>query len=401
MLRPLLAPLLHAKTSSALVISAHITLTSPKFLYNFLFISLILLKIPCTSTYIHNLLFPKFECGCLQLNSNQLAFLGVPVFITSMATKVQALAKPVSEQRAILGPTGNRVRASEDPKRKTEVAKKPQRPIKPASRIPEPVIRNNGSVDSSCSSDSSSSTASPAKKIESSRRTVTVKRKNVKNMKIVPDNSSEIPEASRIISEPIKRCDWITPNSDPLYISFHDEEWGVPVYDNRKLFELLVFSQALAELSWPAILNKRDIFRKLFDNFEISSIAQFTEKRLLSLKVNGSLLLSEPKLRAIVENAKQMLKVQQQFGSFSNYCWSFVNHAPVRNGFRYARQVPVKTPKAELISKDLMQRGFRCVGPTVVYSFMQVSGMVNDHLLRCFRYQECNANPKNDLKPKI
>lgn len=96
-----------------------------------------------------------------------------------------------------------------------------------------------------------------------------------------------------------------------------------------------------------------------------------------------------------------LLQVQQEFGSFSNYCWNFVNHAPVRNGFRYARQVPVKTPKAELISKDLMQKGFRCVGPTVVYSFMQVSGIVNDHLLTCFRYQQCNADAKKDLKPKI
>lgn len=315
-----------------------------------------------------------------------------------MATKVQSLARPVSEQRAILGPTGNRVRASEDPKRKTEVPKKPK---KPAPKIPEPVIRNNASVDSSCSSESSTSSAASAKRMENSRRSVTAKRNGVKNMKVVPHASAEIPEASPMNSGPIKRCDWITPTSDPLYISFHDEEWGVPVYDDRKLFELLVFSQALAELSWPAILSRRDIFRKLFDNFDISSVSQFTEKKLLSLKVNGSLLLSEPKLRAIVENAKQMLKVQQEFGSFSNYCWNFVNHAPVRNGFRYARQAPVKTPKAELISKDLMQKGFRCVGPTVVYSFMQVSGIVNDHLLTCFRYQQCNADAKKDLKTKI
>lgn len=164
------------------------------------------------------------------------------MFITSMATKVQALAKPVSEQRAILGPTGNRVRASEDPKRKTEVAKKPQRPIKPASRIPEPVIRNNGSVDSSCSSDSSSSTASPAKKIESSRRTVTVKRKNVKNMKIVPDASSEIPEASRIISEPIKRCDWITPNSGKLSLLFGKIFQIYEVVDKLKVFNAIIFT---------------------------------------------------------------------------------------------------------------------------------------------------------------
>ncbi|KAL5777952.1 hypothetical protein ACOSP7_010878 [Xanthoceras sorbifolium] len=320
----------------------------------------------------------------------------------SVAIKLQSSANPVSEPRAILGPTGNRVRASEDPKRKTEAPKKPQRAKNRVQEIPAPVVRNNDSVDSSCSSDCSSSSGSSAKKkLESSRRNVTAKRNRVKNVKVVPDGGVEIEGISPKVSGPIKRCDWITSNSGPLYTSFHDEEWGVPVYDDRKLFELLVFSQALGELSWPAILNKRDIFRELFDNFDISSIAQFTEKKLLSLKVNGSLLLSEPKLRAIVENAKQMVKVQQEFGSFSNYCWRFVNHQALRNGFRYARQVPVKTPKAELISKDLMQRGFRCVGPTVIYSFMQVSGIVNDHLLTCFRYQECNANVKNDLKSKI
>lgn len=315
----------------------------------------------------------------------------------SVTTKLQSSAKPVAEPRAILGPTGNRVRSSEDPKRKTEALKKPQRPKKPVQEIPAPVVRNNVSTDSSCSSDSSSSSGSSAKKkLENSRRTSTAKRKGVKNVKVVPDGGG-----AEIVAGPIKRCDWITSNSDPLYTSFHDEEWGVPVYDDTKLFELLVFSQALGELSWPAILNKRDIFRKLFDNFDISSIAQFTEKKLLSLKVNGSLLLSEAKLRAVAENARQMLKVQLEFGSFSNFCWRFVNHQPVRNGYRYARQVPVKTPKAELISKDLMQRGFRCVGPTVVYSFMQLSGIVNDHLLTCFRYHECNANDKNDLKSKI
>lgn len=188
--------------------------------------------------------------------------------------------------------------------------------------------------------------------------------------------------------------------TDPIYTSFHDEEWGVPIHDDRKLFELLVFSQALAELTWPAILNKRDTFRKLFDNFDPSSIAQFNEKKLLSLKVNGNLLLSEPKLRAIVENAKQILKVQQECGSFSSYCWSFVNQKPIKNGFRYARQVPVKSPKADVISKDMLQRGFRCVGPTVIYSFMQVAGIVNGHLLSCFRYEECKINVEKVSKPK-
>lgn len=315
----------------------------------------------------------------------------------SVATKLQLSTKPVPEPRAILGPAGNRVRVSEELKRKAEKPKKPQPQINRASKIPEPAVRNSVSVDSSCSSDSSSSGSSAKKKVNSR----TVRRNGFRPVKVSPDVAEAAALSSPKISGPPKRCDWITPHSDPSYTIFHDEEWGVPVYDDRKLFELLVFSQALAELSWPAILNKRDIFRKLFDSFDPSSVALFTEKKLMSLKVNGSPLLSEPKLRAVVENAKQILKVQQEFGSFGEYCWSFVNHKPIRNGFRYARQVPVKTPKAELLSKDLMLRGFRCVGPTVVYSFMQVAGIVNDHLSTCFRFQECNTDLKEDLKPKI
>lgn len=304
----------------------------------------------------------------------------------SVATKLQSPAKPLSEGRVVLGPGGNRFRVSEEAKRKKEGLKKPQQHRKQSSEVPEAVVQNNLSFESSCSSDSSSS-GSSVKMVNSRGR---VKRNGLKPVKVVPHG----------VEVPAKRCDWITPNSDPLYTSFHDEEWGVPVHDDKKLFELLVLSQALAELSWPTILNKRDIFRKLFDNFDPSSIAKFSDKKLLSLKASGGTLLSEPKLRAVIENANQMLKVQQEFGSFSNYCWSFINHKPMKNGFRYARQVPVKTPKSELISKDLMQRGFRCVGPTVIYSFMQVAGLVNDHLLTCFRFQECNSNIKKDLQAK-
>lgn len=309
----------------------------------------------------------------------------------SGATRLRSAEKQMQEPpRAILGPAGNRVRVSEEAKRKIEVLKKSQqKPKKPVEKMSQAAVKNNLSVDSTCSSDSYSSSSSSGRN---------VKRNGTKQVKDVP-NGGEIKDVSSKKDGPVKRCDWITPNSDPLYMSFHDEEWGVPVHDDRKLFELLVFSQALAELSWLAILHMRDIFRKLFDQFDPSSIAQFTEKKLLSLKVNGNLLLSEPKLRAIVENAKQMLKIQQEFGSFSNYCWRFVNQKPLRNGFRYGRQVPAKTPKAELISKDLMQRGFRCVGPTVVYSFMQVAGIANDHLISCFRYQECNADVEKDFKP--
>ncbi|CAL5415592.1 unnamed protein product [Camellia sinensis] len=313
----------------------------------------------------------------------------------SVATELRSPAKSHSETRAILGPTGNRVRVSEEAKRKKEGLKRPQKPSRLVSEATRSIVLNNSSLDSTSSLESSSG-GSSVKMVSSKRR---VKPNGSNSVKVVPDGV-DLVSLSLLVSGPVKRCDWITPNSDPLYTSFHDEEWGVPVLDDRRLFELLVLSQALAEFTWPAILSRRDIFRKLFDNFDPSFVAKFTEKKLLSLRSNGSTLLSEPKLRAIVDNANQTLKIQQEFGSFSNYCWSFVNHKPIRNGFRYARQVPVKTPKAELISKDLMQRGFRCVGPSVVYSFMQVAGLTNDHLVTCFRYRECNTDVKKDLKPK-
>ncbi|CAL4929616.1 unnamed protein product [Urochloa decumbens] len=192
------------------------------------------------------------------------------------------------------------------------------------------------------------------------------------------------------------RCSWITPNSDPLYVAFHDEEWGFPVHDDRTLFELLTLSQALAELTWPAILSKREEFREMFDGFNSASVSGFTEKKISMLRSNGCVILSEQKIRAVVTNAKQMQKVVKEFGSFSNYCWSFVNHKPVTNCFRYARQVPTKTPKAEAISKDLMRRGFQCVGPTAIYSFMQVAGIVNDHLRCCFRFKACSKHKASE-----
>nr|XP_051206281.1 uncharacterized protein LOC127321297 isoform X1 [Lolium perenne] len=197
-----------------------------------------------------------------------------------------------------------------------------------------------------------------------------------------------------------RRCSWITANSESLYVAFHDEEWGVPVHDDRKLFELLTLSQALAELTWPVILSKREEFRAMVDGFYDASLGEFTDKKKMNQlpKSNGTRLLSEQKMRAVITNAKQIRKVVHEFGSFSNYCWSFVNHRPVTNGFRYARQVPSKTPKSEAMSKDMMRRGFRCVGPTTIYSFMQAAGIVNDHLPCCFRFDQVCRQAKVDEK---
>lgn len=190
-----------------------------------------------------------------------------------------------------------------------------------------------------------------------------------------------------------RRCAWATPTTDPFYVTFHDEEWGVPVHDDRRLFELLVLSCALAELTWPEILKRRQLFREIFMDFDPPAVSKINEKKLVAPGSVALSLLSEQKLRAVLENARQILKIADEFGSFDRYCWGFLNHKPIVSKFRYPRQVPVKSPKADIISKDMMRRGFRGVGPTVIYSFMQAAGLTNDHLVSCFRFEECNATP--------
>ncbi|KAJ6843502.1 uncharacterized protein M6B38_296945 [Iris pallida] len=286
-------------------------------------------------------------------------------------------AKPTPTLR----PSANkaRVRVSnqlEPPKKKKEETKK------------EEIARRRRRLDVSTDSSSTSSDSSSKGAGFGVRR----RGSGARPVKVAPEPVKGLLPAMLPLLPPAlgkRRCTWITANSEEVYVSFHDEVWGFPVHDDRKLFELLIFSEALAELSWPAILNKRDAFRMLFADFEPSSVAEFTEKRIISLNSCNNSLLSEQKLCAVIENARQMLKVIEEFGSFSRYCWNFVNHKPLANGYRYPRQVPVKTPKAEAMSKDMMRRGFRCVGPTVIYSFMQAAGIVNDHLASCFRYQEC------------
>jgi DNA-3-methyladenine glycosylase I len=174
--------------------------------------------------------------------------------------------------------------------------------------------------------------------------------------------------------------------TDSLRMSNHDRF-------HRRLFELLVLSGALAELTWPEILKRRQLFREIFVDFDPVAISKINEKKLVAPGSVANSLLSEQKLRAVVENARQILKIVDEFGSFDRYCWGFLNHKPIVSKFRYPRQVPVKSPKADMISKDMVRRGFRGVGPTIIYSFMQAAGLTNDHLVSCFRFKECNEAP--------
>ncbi|CAL9078382.1 unnamed protein product [Musa textilis] len=262
----------------------------------------------------------------------------------------------------------------------------------------EMLLQSNLSLNASCSSDASTDsfcsrastgrvgrTSIISKRQESISRTAKILAKVEKN--VADDATMHPPE----IVQGKRKCAWVTPNTEPCYVSFHDEEWGVPVHDDKKLFELLALSGALAELTWPVILGKRRMFREVFLDFHPVAVSKLNEKKIVVPGSTASSLLSEPKLRAIIENARQILKIIDEFGSFDRYCWSFVNYKPIVSKIRYPRQVPVKTPKADVISKDLVRRGFRSVGPTVVYSFMQAAGLTNDHLISCFRFDECIA----------
>uniref|UniRef100_A0A0A9DFM8 DNA-3-methyladenine glycosylase I n=1 Tax=Arundo donax TaxID=35708 RepID=A0A0A9DFM8_ARUDO len=262
-------------------------------------------------------------------------------------------------------------------------------------RRQELLLRSGLSLDASCSSDASTdsfcsraSTGRIGRPVFGARKKKTVSQTDYKSVSML-DRESGL--ASPTDAAGVKRCAWVTANTDPCYAAFHDEEWGVPVHDDKKLFELLVLSGALAELTWPTILSKRPIFRKVFMDFDPVLVSKLSEKKIIAPGSPSSSLLSEQKLRGVIENARQILKIVEEFGSFAKYCWSFVNHKPILSRFRYPRQVPVKTSKADAISKDLVRRGFRSVGPTVVYTFMQVSGMTNDHLISCYRFTECAA----------
>jgi len=183
-----------------------------------------------------------------------------------------------------------------------------------------------------------------------------------------------------------QRCGWAT--TDPLYIEYHDREWGVPVHDDRKLFEFLILEGAQAGLSWLTILRKRENYRLAFDDFDPEKVARYDETKIARLLEDPGIVRNRLKVRSAVSNAQAFLKVQEEFGSFDAYIWQFVDGQPVQNAWRKLEEIPAKTPQAEAMSKDLIRRGFKFVGPTICYAHMQATGMVNDHLVHCFRYLE-------------
>lgn len=184
----------------------------------------------------------------------------------------------------------------------------------------------------------------------------------------------------------IKRCGWC--GNDPLYVAYHDDEWGVPVYDDRTLFEFLILEGAQAGLSWSTILNKRDGYRRAFDGFDAEKVAHFDATKIAALLTDPGIVRNQLKVASAVSNAQAFLRVREEWGSFSDYIWSFVDGRPIQNQWRALSEIPAKTPLAEAISKDLKKRGFGFVGPTIVYAHMQATGMVNDHVVTCFRYDQ-------------
>jgi DNA-3-methyladenine glycosylase I len=179
-----------------------------------------------------------------------------------------------------------------------------------------------------------------------------------------------------------KRCHWVT--KEPLYIEYHDKEWGVPVHDDRKLFEMLCLEGAQAGLSWWTILQKRENYRKAFNHFDAEKIVDYSEEKLQSLKENPGIVRNKLKIKSVVTNAQNFLLIQKEYGSFSNYIWSFVDHQPIVNHWASFDEVPVTTEISDLMSKTLKKEGFKFVGSTICYSYMQAVGMVNDHTLDCF-----------------
>ena len=195
----------------------------------------------------------------------------------------------------------------------------------------------------------------------------------------------------------LKRCLWA--GNDPVYVRYHDREWGVPVHNDRKLFEFLVLEGAQAGLSWITVLKKRPAYRAAFDNFDFNTVAGYQESKVRELLKNAGIIRNELKIRSAIRNARAFISLRQEFGTFNCYIWQYVAHRPLQNKWQRMREIPPKTALSDKISQDLKRRGFSFVGSTIIYSHMQATGMVNDHTIDCFRYGEVKKLSKK-LKVK-
>ncbi len=195
----------------------------------------------------------------------------------------------------------------------------------------------------------------------------------------------------------MKRCEWA--NRNDLEMSYHDDEWGVPIHDDRSLFEFLVLEGAQAGLSWDTILRKREGYRKALDHFDAKKISRYSEVDISRLLANPEIIRNRLKVNATITNARSFLRVQREFGSFDRYIWQFVNGRPFQNSWKKMTEIPSSSPESEAMSKDLKKRGFKFVGTTICYAFMQAVGMVNDHVVGCFRYNEVNKRRGGSRSP--
>ena len=193
----------------------------------------------------------------------------------------------------------------------------------------------------------------------------------------------------------MERCSWC--GTDPLYMKYHDEEWGVPVHDDRKHYEFLLLESAQAGLSWLTILRKRENYRAAYDAFDVIKIANYDEAKYDELLNNRGIVRNRLKIRASINNARQFIKIQEEFGSFDKYIWEFTDNAPVVNNWESMSEIPAVTPIAVKISADLKTRGFKFLGPTIVYAHMQATGLINDHVTGCFRHDRSLRVPGSDM----
>lgn len=190
----------------------------------------------------------------------------------------------------------------------------------------------------------------------------------------------------------LPRCGWVT--DDPLYIDYHDKEWGVPIYKEKQLFEFLILEGAQAGLSWITVLKKRECYRELFDHFDPEKIARYTEKKAQKILTNPGIIRNRLKVQSAITNAQAYLEVKEELGSFSDYIWSFVDGKPIQNKWKHLKEVPAATEISDKMSKDLKKRGFKFIGSTICYAYMQAVGMVNDHITTCYRHHEVKPKKK-------